>query len=99
MKEEKRNKITAAITVNAVLFVFILVAIIIAQIVQISILNRRKKELQETYYELTQQLHENESLYDRITTDDNYYRFVLEYIDVYGDEDPFNILPDGVIIK
>lgn len=32
MKEEKRNKITVAITVNAVLLVFILIAIIIAQI-------------------------------------------------------------------
>ena len=39
MKDEKRNKIAVAITVNMVLLVFILVAIIIAQIVQISVLS------------------------------------------------------------
>ncbi len=45
MSEEKRNKIVAAVTVNAVLLVFIIIAVLIAQIVHISVLKRRKNQL------------------------------------------------------
>lgn len=45
MGEEKHNKIVAAITVNAILLIFIILAVLIAQIVQISVLKRRKSEL------------------------------------------------------
>lgn len=45
MGEEKRNKIVAAITVNAILLVFIILAVLIAQVVQISVLKKRKREL------------------------------------------------------
>ncbi len=45
MGEEKRNKIVAAVTVNAILLIFIILAVLIAQIVQISVLRRRKAEL------------------------------------------------------
>ncbi len=99
MREEKRNRITVAITVNAVLFVFILIAIIIAQIVQIAILSNRKQQLQETYIALKAELDSNEELYDKINTDEKFYKWFLEYIDVYGDDDPLGVIPDGVIIK
>ncbi len=99
MKDEKRNKIAVAITVNAVLLVFILVAIVIAQIVQISILNRRKQELQETYTALVAELEKDEELYDRINTDTKFYEWFLQYVDVYGYSDPLNVIPDGVVIK
>lgn len=56
MSEEKRNKIVAAFTVNAILLIFIILAVLIAQIVEISVLKRRKAEafaelrvLSETY--------------------------------------------------
>ncbi|MDE6691238.1 MAG: hypothetical protein K2K04_04625 [Clostridia bacterium] len=45
MGEEKHNKIVAAVTVNAILLIFIILAVLIAQIVQISVLKRRKAEL------------------------------------------------------
>ena len=45
MGEEKRNKIVAAITVNAILLIFIILAVLIAQIVQISVLKRRRNQL------------------------------------------------------
>lgn len=45
MGEEKHNKIVAAITVNAILLIFIILAVLIAQIVQISVLKRRRSEL------------------------------------------------------
>lgn len=45
MGEEKRNKIVAAITVNAILLIFIILAVLIAQIVQISVLKHRRDQL------------------------------------------------------
>lgn len=103
MREEKHNKVVAAITVNAVLLVFILVAIIIAQIVQISVLNRRKQELRETYAALMVEKDRIDKLEDNLEEklgfDEEYTQWLLQYIDVYGDEDPLNIFPDGVIIK
>ncbi|MGN1060662.1 MAG: hypothetical protein ACI4QN_02910 [Candidatus Coproplasma sp.] len=99
MKDEKRNKIAVAITVNMVLLVFILVAIIIAQIVQISVLSRRKQELQETYASLQIEKEKAESVEEQLEVDEKFKKWLLEYINVYGDEDPLNVLPDGVVIK
>ena len=45
MREEKRNRIIAAIVVNAILFVFILLGVVIAQWVTIGVLGNRKKVL------------------------------------------------------
>ncbi|MGN0805456.1 MAG: hypothetical protein ACI4MC_00335, partial [Candidatus Coproplasma sp.] len=99
MKEEKRNRITAAITVNAVLLVFILVAVIIAQIVQISILSRRKQDLQVAYAELLVEKDKAESVEEQLEVDEKFKNWLLEYINVYGDEDPLNVLPDGISLK
>lgn len=99
MKEEKHNRVVAAITVNAVLLVFILVAIIIAQIVQISVLNRRKEELQTTYAALLVEKESAQTIEQKLDVDEKFKNWLVEYINVYGDEDPLNVLPDGVIIK
>ncbi len=99
MKDEKRGKIAVAITVNMVLLVFILVAIIIAQIVQISVLSRRKQELQETYAVLVEEKENAQTMEERLDVDEKFKKWLLEYIDVYGDEDPLNVLPDGVVVK
>lgn len=99
MKEEKRNKITAAITVNAVLFVFILVAILIAQIVQISVLNRRKQDLLSRYNILVEKRDEAETLEEKLEAEEEYADWFFQYVDVWGKDDPLDIIPDGVIIK
>lgn len=99
MREEKRNKIVAAITVNTVLLVFILVAIVIAQIVQISVLNRRKQDLQATFAALMKEKEYAQTMEEQLEVDEKFQKWLLEYIDVYGNEDPLNVLPDGVIIK
>ena len=99
MKEEKHNRVVAAITVNAVLLVFILVAIIIAQIIQISVLNRRKEELQTTYAALLVEKESAQTIEQKLDVDEKFKNWLVEYINVYGDEDPLNVLPDGVIIK
>lgn len=99
MREEKRNKIVAAITVNAVLLVFILVAIIIAQIVQISVLNRRKHDILSAKYAYAEELKNSNELMEKLETDMEFYEWFMEYVDVYGENDPLDIIPDGVIIK
>lgn len=93
MKDEKRNRIVVAITVNAVILVFILFAVVISQIVQINVLQRRKQELLARGEQLRAELAEDEELYDKIQTDEEYYKWYLEYIELFGDEDPQNILP------
>lgn len=78
MGDEKRNKIVAAITVNAVLFVFIILAVLIAQIVQISVLKRRKRVLLgklQTYYA---QQDKSEDIFERLENDSEYQNMVIQ---------------------
>ena len=35
----------------------------------------------------------------KLDVDEKFKKWLLEYINVYGDEDPLNVLPDGVVIK
>lgn len=60
MDEEKRNKVTAAVVVNAILLVFIIVAVLIAQVVQISVLKRRKNQLISEYTALVAEYNRTE---------------------------------------
>lgn len=99
MKEEKRDRVVAAITVNAVLLVFILLAVIIAQIVQISVLSRRKQDTQTTYFILQAEKENAKTIEQKLEVDEKFQKWLLEYIDAHGGEDPLNILPDGVIKK
>lgn len=62
MSEEKRNKIVAAVTVNAILLVFIIIAVLIAQVVQISVLKRRKNALVAELQTLVQEYENKEQL-------------------------------------
>ena len=45
MTDEKRNRIIAAVTVNLILLIAILTAVVIYQIVQITIVTRNKNEI------------------------------------------------------
>lgn len=78
INEEKRNKITAAITINAVLLVFILVAVVIAQIVSIGVLTKRRNKLVSEEEQLQQQLEESEDVLDRLENDDKYLQTVIQ---------------------
>ncbi|MGN0812983.1 MAG: hypothetical protein ACI4MQ_05720 [Candidatus Coproplasma sp.] len=93
MKEEKHNRVVAAITVNAVLLVFILVAIVIAQIVQISVLNRRKQELQTTYAELMAEKKDIDGIDEQLEFDEKFSKWLAEYVHEYGE------LPDWLPIE
>ena len=78
MSEEKRNKIIAAVTVNAIILVFIIVAVIIYQIVEISVLNARKKALYEELYSVQLKYEHAEDILDRLQNDDEFLRIILE---------------------
>ena len=49
MNEEKRNRIIAAITVNVILLIAILAAVIIYQIISMVILDRKRESLKAEY--------------------------------------------------
>lgn len=92
MNEEKHNRVAVAVTINAVLLVFIIVAVLIAQIVQMATLSRRKKELLAQYDELVQELGEREDILYKLQTDEAYHDWLLNYIKTFKDEDPLGIL-------
>lgn len=78
MNEEKRNRLIAAIVVNAVIFVFIIVSVIIYQIVQICVLSARKKELMEQYSALAAELEDDNSFLSRLETDEEFREIIIE---------------------
>lgn len=61
MNEEKRNRFVAAITVNAIILIVILAAVIIYQLVDISVLKSRRNNLEKdiNYYTEEKQKAEN----------------------------------------
>ncbi|MCI8820500.1 MAG: hypothetical protein HFK02_03755 [Clostridia bacterium] len=54
MTQEKRNRIISAVTVNAVILIFILAAVAIYQIVDMTVISRRYKNLKAQYTEYTE---------------------------------------------
>ena len=78
MDEEKRNKVTVAVVINAVLLVFILVAVLIAQVVQISFLKHRKSTLISELQTLTQQVEVREDFIEKFETDQAIRDVILE---------------------
>jgi len=93
MTEEKRKRIIVAITVGVVILVFVLIAVVIAQLVQISVLNRRKKELQQ---QLTAYFATYKTLDDwqaDIKEDEEAYAWFLEFIDLVGEDHFEEYLP------
>ena len=80
MREEKRNRIIAAIVVNAILFVFILLGVVIAQWVTIGYQTRRKNELMKDYNETVATLHEMEGIRDSLEEKDE--DFILTFYEM-----------------
>jgi cell division protein FtsI/penicillin-binding protein 2 len=78
VNEEKRNRIIAAATVNAVLLIVIIFAVIIYQIVEISILSARKKELTEEYNRLQQEYEQCVDNLEKLDLEDQLYILALQ---------------------
>ena len=78
MGEEKRNKVVAAITINAILLIFIIIAVLIAQIVQISVLRRRKNALIKECNTLVNERDKLEDFIDKYENDEAIRQLILE---------------------
>ena len=78
MGEEKRNKVVAAITINAILLIFIIIAVLIAQIVQISVLRRRKNDLINECNTLVNERDKLEDFIDKYEKDEAIRQLILE---------------------
>ncbi len=78
MGEEKRNKVVAAITINAILLIFIIIAVLIAQIVQISVLRRRKNALINEYNTLVNERDNLKDFIDKYEKDEAIRQLILE---------------------
>ncbi|MCD7729735.1 MAG: hypothetical protein LUI60_07500 [Clostridia bacterium] len=79
MNAQKRNRLIAAATVTTVLLLVVLVAIMIYQIVEICVLNKRRQEIKDQIEEYEDQLSETEDLIDYYTYGDGLYRLIIEY--------------------
>ena len=55
MADEKRNRIIAAVTVNVIILIFILAAVLVYQLVQISRVTRNKKDIINQIEQLEQE--------------------------------------------
>jgi cell division protein FtsI/penicillin-binding protein 2 len=77
MKNEKRNRIIAAVTVNAVLLIVIFVAVLIYQIVEISILSARKKALTDEYNSVVEELEQSEDWLDEFNLNQEGIMYIL----------------------
>ena len=79
MGEEKRNKIVAAITVNAILLIFIILAVLIAQVVQISVLKRRRNQLKAELAALVAQYESAEDILDDLEACGEIYQNIMKW--------------------
>jgi cell division protein FtsI/penicillin-binding protein 2 len=78
VNEKKHNRIVAAVTVNAVLLIVIIFAVIIYQIVEISILSARKKELTEEYNRLSQEYEQCVDNLEKLDLEDQLYNLAIQ---------------------
>ncbi len=62
MSEEKKNKIAAAFTVNAVLLLVIIVAVLIYQMVQITSLSTQKQQIEQQIVQLEGEIEESKDM-------------------------------------
>ncbi|MGN0818282.1 MAG: hypothetical protein ACI4L9_04865 [Candidatus Coproplasma sp.] len=83
MNEEKKNRIVAAVTVASVMLVVVLVAVVIYQIVDISMLQARKRQLVNEYEEILQQIEDSEDLIDKIDLEYDEVMYILAFKNGY----------------
>ena len=85
MTDEKRNRIIAAVTVNVILLIAVLAAVIIYQLIFIKIGERERDDLKTKidYYE--DKLDKDKKTYEYYTTYDGLVDLAYQYGFVFGD--------------
>ena len=79
MTSQKRNRIAAAVTVNVVLLLVLLVAVMVYQLVTIFILKDRRNELEEQITEYYQEIENMSDDIDYYRTRDGLNDLIIEY--------------------
>ena len=78
--EEKRKRIIAAFTVSGVILIVILFAVVIYQIVEISVLSERRSKLRQEYGQILDRIEEGSEWLENyeLNKDAIMYKLVLE---------------------
>ena len=84
MNDEKRNRIIAAVTVNGILFIAILVAVIIYQIVQITIVRRNKEDIISRIEQLQEKTEKEQNSLDYWQSREGLEDLAYQYQFTYG---------------
>lgn len=84
MSEEKRNRITVAVTINAVLLVFILFAVVIAQIVTIGVMKNRAEQIRQESEEIQKQIDEELDELAKLEQDEQYRKSQAQQLIING---------------
>lgn len=87
MTQEKRNRIVAAVTVNAVLLLVILMSVLIYQLTTIVALANRKKDIQNQIQEYERQIEDSEDKLDEYRTEEWLKNKAYEYGFIFPGED------------
>ena len=85
MGEEKRSKIMAAVRINAIILILIIVAVLIYQVVTISSAISRKKELYEELKRIERKYEGAQDILERLRNDDEYLK-ILEELAKLGED-------------
>ena len=81
MEGEKRNRIVAAVVINAIILIAIIIALIIYQLVTISSLNSRKDDLLTQLNTLKTEVGTLEDFLDKYNNDEHYKLVVDKVVD------------------
>ena len=84
MADEKRNRIVAAVTVNLIILVAILAAVIVYQLVQITIVSRNKNAIINEIKRLEQQTESEQKNLDYWQSQSGLEDLAYQYGFVYG---------------
>ena len=84
MTEEKRNRILAAVTVNVILLIAILAAVIIYQIIEIKIVSRNREEIIKKIEYLHNETDKTENTLDYYQSYEGLLELAYKYGFVFG---------------
>ncbi len=87
MTEEKRNRIIAAITVNVILLIAVLAAVIIYQLIFIKIGERTRNDLKTQIKSYEDKIDINNKTYDYYTSYDGLVDLAYQYGFAFGSGD------------
>ncbi|MDE5942579.1 MAG: hypothetical protein K2H30_00020 [Clostridia bacterium] len=86
MNESKRNKLVAAITVNVVILIAVLVAVVIYQIVTISVMSARRDKLAAEKAELEKKIETTQDTLEYYKSESYLLDKAFELGYIFGDD-------------